>query len=540
MASISRSGRRYPRQPLREVNVRKVRGYLCRREITRAVNRAFDRFIIAFTDPSRRDHAVLAVLGGYLLVWTLYGVVAKGNQDLHPDMTELIAWSRDLALGFPKHPPFAAIMVRGWFAIFPLRDWAYYLLGVSTATAALWIAWQLFGDYLSPKKRLVALLLLTFIPFFNFHALKFNVNTLLMPLWAVTTFWFLRSFKTYNSAYAALAGVGAGFCMVSKYWSICLLGGLAVAALSDSRRGAYFRSPAPWITILTTIAVISPHIGWLEKHTFSPMDYAMAVHGGHSFVESVLAAVRYCLDSIAFVSVPIAAVLLASRPSLRTIADMAWPAQRDRRLVAVAFWATLLLPLIPATLWGVEINGIWSMSSWTLLPVLLLSSASVQVPPLSARWIAGSAVALPVVMLTAAPVIAYVMYKRGLPLELLHSRMLAEKVELAWHSKTAAPLRYVGGDLAYGVVAYAEDRPQALLGLPQPTAERLRTSGMALVCYSERANCIARSNAAAKSNPDSRKTEVELARSYLGLTSPSQRYLILIIPPQSTDASPPV
>jgi hypothetical protein len=180
------------------------------------------------------------------------------------------------------------------------------------------------------------------------------------------------------------------------------------------------------------------------------------------------------------------------------------------------------------------------MSSWTLLPVLLLSSASVQVPPLSARWIAGSAVALPVVMLTAAPVIAYLMYKRGLPPELLHSRMLAEKVELAWRSQTATPLRYVGGDLAYGVVAYAEDRPQALLGLPQPTTDRLRTSGIALVCYSGKAKCIAQSNAAAKSTPDSRKTEVELARSYLGLTSQSQRYLILIVPPQSTDTLLPV
>jgi hypothetical protein len=221
------------RQPLREsvhffeVNVCEEFGAICIVEITRADNRAFDQFIIAFTDASRRDHAVRGVLGGYLLVWTLYGVVAKGNQDLHPDMTELIAWSRDLALGFPKHPPFAAIVVRGWFAILPLRDWAYYLLGISTATAALWIAWQLFGDYLNPKKRLVALLIITFIPFFNFHALKFNVNTLLMPLWAVTTFWFLRSFKTCSSAYAALAGVGAAFCMVSKYWSICLLGGLS-------------------------------------------------------------------------------------------------------------------------------------------------------------------------------------------------------------------------------------------------------------------------------------------------------------------------
>jgi len=55
----------------------------------------------------------------------------------------------------------------------------------------------------------VALALLTFIPFFNFHALKFNVNTVLMPLWAVTTFWFLRSYTMRSPTYAALAGVGA-------------------------------------------------------------------------------------------------------------------------------------------------------------------------------------------------------------------------------------------------------------------------------------------------------------------------------------------
>ena len=44
------------------------------------------------------------------------------------------------------------------------------------------------------------------VPFFNFHALKFNVNTVLMPLWAATTFWFLRSYQTRSALYAALAG----------------------------------------------------------------------------------------------------------------------------------------------------------------------------------------------------------------------------------------------------------------------------------------------------------------------------------------------
>ena len=84
-----------------------------------------------------------------------------------------------------------------------------------------------------------------------------------------------------------LAGAGAAFCMVSKYWSIVLLAGLVVAALSDARRAAYFRSAAPWITVVTAIAVLSPHLGWLEKHDFSPVDYAMLVHGGHTVGDAV-------------------------------------------------------------------------------------------------------------------------------------------------------------------------------------------------------------------------------------------------------------
>jgi hypothetical protein len=58
-------------------------------------------------------------------------------------MTELIAWSRNLAWGFPKHPPFAALIVRGWFAVFPIADWTYYLFAIVTVAVALWIAWEL-------------------------------------------------------------------------------------------------------------------------------------------------------------------------------------------------------------------------------------------------------------------------------------------------------------------------------------------------------------------------------------------------------------
>ena len=148
-------------------------------------------------------------LGVYVLLWTAYATIAKGSQGFHFDMVEVIAWSRDLSHGYLKHPPLAAAVAWAWFAIFPVAEWSYYLLAMTMPALTLWIVWHLSADYLDADKRIAGLALLMLVPFFHFHALKFNVNTVLMPLWAATTFWFLRSIKTRSSRHATLAGVAA-------------------------------------------------------------------------------------------------------------------------------------------------------------------------------------------------------------------------------------------------------------------------------------------------------------------------------------------
>ena len=90
---------------------------------------------------------MLAVLTGYLAIWSLYATIAKSSQDIHTDMGEVVAWSREVGLGTPKHPPLAAWLVRAWFTVFPRQDWAYYLFAILLATVALWIAWRLAGRY---------------------------------------------------------------------------------------------------------------------------------------------------------------------------------------------------------------------------------------------------------------------------------------------------------------------------------------------------------------------------------------------------------
>jgi hypothetical protein len=489
------------------------------------------RYRDALTDPARADRALLASLVAYAVLWAIYATIAKSSQGLHYDMAEVIAWSRDLQLGYLKHPPLAAGIVWLWFSLFPVAEWSYYLLAMAMPAVALWFAWRLSADYLDIEKRVVGIALLTLIPFFNFHALKFNVNTVLIPLWAMTTFWFLRSFETRSRLYAALAGIGAAGCILGKYWSVFLLAGLALAALIDTRRAIYFRSAAPWITIVSGLIVLAPHVIWLVQHDFAPFGYAMTIHGAKPFGATVIAALGYLGGSVGYVAIPLIIVFVASWPSRATLADMIWPSEPKRRLAAAAFWGPFLLPMLGAVVSGTEITSLWSMPAWTLLPVLLLSSPQVTLRAIDTRRILIAAVAVPLAMLIAAPAIAVIVHRNGPPPAAAQGRLLAAQIEQNWHQSTPLPLRYVGGDaeIAYSIVAYAHDKPHALPGMPAPSPAQLKQSGMALVCFAEDTNCVSRARA---QNPDGGVMTTEIWRYYWGMPGKPQRYNIVIVPPQ--------
>jgi len=490
-----------------------------------------DALRAALTDPARSERAVLLSLAAYALMWTLYSTIAKASQGLHPDMTEIVAWSRDLSWGY-KHPPLAAAMVRLWFSVFPVAEWSYYLLAMLMPALALWIVWRLAADYLDAEKRVAGLALLMFVPFFNFHALKFNVNTVLLPTWAATTFWFLRSYRTRSALYAALAGLGAAVCMLGKYWSIFLVAGLVFAALIDRRRAAYFRSAAPWITAIVGLIALAPHLLWLSQHYAEPFAYAMYVHGAKSFADVAVGAFGYLAGSLGYVAVPVIIVLVAARPGQATIADMLWPGDDERRLAAAAFWAPLLLPAVVALASGIEITSLWSMSAWALLPVLLLSSPEVSIRALDTRRLLAAAVAIPLAMLIAAPVIAVIAQRSGPLPASAQAALLASEVERLWHQTTPLPLRFIGsaGNLADGVATYAVDRPRVLTDMPQPEASELKRSGQVIVCFAEDTACRGKAAAHAAT---SRRVENEIVRNFLGFPGKPQRYTIFIVPPGS-------
>ncbi|MGA7490298.1 MAG: glycosyltransferase family 39 protein [Xanthobacteraceae bacterium] len=509
-----------------------------------------ERLLAALTDPARRERTVVAVLLGYVAVWTLYGTLAKAGQDIHADMSEQFALGHQLALGYPKHPPLAMWVVRAWFAVFPAADWAYYLLAMANAGLALWIVWRLSARFLDGDKRVVGLALLTLVPFFNFHALKFNVNTVLLPLWAATTLWFLRSFETRRVFDAALAGLGAAAAMYGKYWSVFLLLGLGLAALADSRRAAYFRSPAPWVTIVVGALALAPHAAWLIGNDFAPFSYAVVTHGAASFASTTVAVLGYVAGSIAYVAVPLAIVFLVARPNRDALKDMAWPRAPERRLAALAFWAVLLAPAAIAPVLGVRLVSLWSMSAWTLLPVMLLSSPRVSISRRDAAGIVTLAAIFPVVMVALGPAIAFALHRAGPQPGSTHSSVLAAPVERLWRETTAEPLRLFSGfdEFTDGVAFYLPTHPLAVHVLDatasQAVEARIGRDGIALLCPARSADrprtgaCVNAAIARARCSAPGAQVEVEVSRRYLGIGGTPARYLIVTIPPMQVDKLP--
>src|SRR5436190_10584955 len=384
---------------------------------TRRIRNPFERLFAALTDPARCQRTVLWLAAGYVAAWSAYGAIAKGSQDLHFDIGEMFAWSHQIGLSAPTHPPLGAWLVELWFGVMPAQDWAFYLLAILVATVALWIAWRIAGRYLPPEKRVLGLALLSLLPFYNFHALKYNASSVLTPFWAATTWWFFLSFETRRTSFAAFAGFAAGAAMLGKYWSIFLLAGLGLAALTDPRRAAYFRSPAPWVTIAAGAAVLAPHVFWIATHGFTTVDFAFTSHAT-TVAHAAVGSLYFLLSVLGYIAVPIALSALASMPSLAAIKDTLWPAAGGtavvtRRVILIAFAAPLILAALVAVVARAYLDPLWSMLGMTLLPVVLFSSPLVHVRRATVVAILALAMIAPLAFLAASPVIALVIHRHG-------------------------------------------------------------------------------------------------------------------------------
>jgi hypothetical protein len=337
---------------------------------------------------------------------------------------------------------------------------------------------------------------------------------------------------------AALAGFAAGAAMLSKYWSVFLLAGLGVAALLDRRRLEYLRSSSPWITIAVGALVIAPHLIWVATHGWRTFEWAFSSHPADR-ATALRSCIDYTLGMAGYIAAPLLIVWLAAKPSLQAVRDSWWPADTDRRLVVLAFFAPLLLPVLLAPIIGGKLVPLWPLAGIIPLPVILLSSEFIKLSRTAMLRILALAIAVPLVALAASPIVALVIHRVGTDTDSPHYRLVAEAVEKVWRETTDNPLRIVGSyeNLISGTLFYYRDGPSAYdIANPRMTPwiddAKLARDGIAMLCPVDNVLCMNALNARASAAPGGKRAEVDISRRYMGTSDPPQHFVIATIPPR--------
>jgi len=489
----------------------------------------------AWFDRERDGRAVAILLLLFVAVWTIFHVVSRASVDLNPDLTEAYAWGRHPAAGYYKHPPLAALMAAVWFAIFPAADWSFDLLAMVNAAIALFAVDRIAKLYLSGDKRLLVLLLLLLMPFYQFHGQRFGANAVLLATWPIATYCFLRAFRTRGLGWSVAAGAAAAVAMLGKYYSVYLIGAFALAIVLHPARWTYLRSPSPWISATAGLIVLAPHLLWLTTAAFTPFEYAYAAHG-RSTPGAIIGSIgTYLLGGLSYVALPLAVYAMAVRPSGPLLAQTVWPSDPDRRMVAVLLAALLLLPALSAPFVGIELTSLWTMQSWFLLPIVLLMPEAAIVPRSRAVSVAALVAAISAFALLAmAPAFAWLRHVHGSKHGEAYHRLLSDEIMREWHRYTDRPLTIVMGSGVEAITFYSPDHPDAVPDFnlnvaPWVTPERLRREGYVVMC--DNPICLDETNRRA-AQPHAVRREYQLSRRYLGREGPpSVRFIVVVVPP---------
>ncbi|NEW91624.1 glycosyltransferase family 39 protein [Rhodopseudomonas sp. BR0M22] len=476
------------------------------------------RWLDALLDPKRQELTVVWTLLAYMAIWTAYRIIATWPRDLHADETELYGWSRHLALGTDKHPPFSAWVARVWFTLVPPSDLSVHLLATANIALTLYIAWRTMRRYMDAEKSLFGLALLTLIPFFNFIALKYNANAVLLPLWALTIHCFLRALESRAGLWGALAGAFAGASMLGKYWSIVLIVALGLAALIDPRRGRFFASPAPWLMILCGGLVLGPHVWWLAAHDFPTFSYA-AAHESAGVGDNLRDTLTYLPGAIAYAAAALITAAVVLRPSRAALADIAWPGGSERRTILLIQALLIAAPMPVALATGIRIVPLWAMPAYTLLPVVLLASPLIVVGREAVRrgLIVASAVSLG--SLALSPVVALVIHLNDPPGPFEYASLLADHVDREWRRHSDQPVPLVAGEtvLAENTAFYLRTDTLGFETADLATLkQRAVAHGAILVCPAEDKGCIATAEQIVAGQPQILRGKVWLSRPLFG------------------------
>lgn len=482
---------------------------------------------------------ILLFILAHTVVWTLAPAITRSPGGLWDDMLENYAWAREWQLGYYKHPPFYSWIVGIWFLVFPRTEWAYYLLSSVNVAAGLAGIWALAGQFLKSDARILSVLLLTFMPYYNYMASNFNANTILLSLWPWTVYAFARAMETRSLATSVAFGALAAAGILSKYYSVLLLASCFVASLAHPAARRYYATPAPYVTVAVAVLLGLPHIWWAIVNDFPPIAYALG-KTGQSWALNFYKAITTAIASLAINGLAAAILIAALRRRWPALVSGLWRKllSRDLRWVLIVATGPFLITILLGAIGYVKVAVNFLIPAFFMLPMIIMIALEPAITRESVRGVVRAAIAVLIIAMIAAPVAAYTTFKFQIKGTAIVSPIAARDAALKWQEAFHVPLRIVGGTELYSLalVFYAPGNPSEfthfnLQQAPWITKERIEREGFLAVCEAaDQALCI--DQAKTYANAQTRYVAARINRTEFGIKGPGHDLIYVMTPPK--------
>jgi 4-amino-4-deoxy-L-arabinose transferase-like glycosyltransferase len=375
------------------------------------------------SDPKASLWLVIGFAVLHAVLWTVILINLKAAQDIHMDVAEAFAWGQKFQWGYGKHPPLAGWIAGLWFRIFPIVDWATYALAMATLGCGLVICWLIALRVVDRRRAFFVVLMLALYPIFNFKGFKYNPDLLQLVTLPLLVLAYLHAFEKRTWRSGLWLGLAGALALMTKYWVLTMIGAIGVAALVHPDRWLFLRSPAPWVAIVTMVAVMIPHLIWLKDVDFAPLTYASDVYGLSNRAQNVHLVLGYIGHNLALLAGPVLLAVVALAWTgrwwvtlvRRPLALFTRPWSRGANTgvnvsQAINVWITQIVVAVGPPLGGlifmVYMKTDWGISLFFLTPLALVAIPSLRLHKMALFHLSWIWLLITLAALVASPYIA--------------------------------------------------------------------------------------------------------------------------------------
>ncbi|MCI5778974.1 MAG: glycosyltransferase family 39 protein [Lentisphaeria bacterium] len=434
-----------------------------------------------------RPERVLGMfIAGSMIIWTLQCSLLQNILGI--DILETVLWGSQPQWGYSKHPPLSG-WIGGFFArVTGHSDWGLYLAAQIGIAAGVWFTYLLARQFFCRSRAATAALLLYFLFYYTPSEMKFSTYFVEMAIAPAASYFLLKALRGNRIRHWLILGVLCGLGILNKYSFALVMLGFAVIVLTRREYRVRLKSAGPFLSALTFLLIIMPHLLWLAAHDFICLNHVDARLGeDHSALMPL-----FVLATALYPPVNGALVLLASRGLGRLLGDGGGQAAKFRRDVRPrscgidrdAMHFATILTLLPGAVYfllaltGTDIILMWmcSVASWSGIMVVSACPAAV-----NAKCFRRVALLLAIgiaAVFTGTTIHLLCRTSSGIHPD---PHAIVSAAERFWHRHSAGPIPLAVGNLRYAALIhhYAPDHPPAcecgdeiMVGLNRARLER--------------------------------------------------------------------